>query len=129
MILLSPLVDDLIRLYNGISFENHSSLLGSTFIRAVLMCVVCDLPATRKVCGFSNFNSIYGCSKCMRKFETLNFGDKPNYGGYNCANWRARDLSSHHKTTKNRKQSLSARKLFKKVELSTLNYCAFPTSM
>ena len=109
---LSPLVDDIIELYDGISFENPSSLLGSTFIRATLAFIICDLPATRKVCGFANFNGNYGCSKCTKKFPTPRFGDKPNYGGYNCTNWTARDISSHKSMAEKYKKSptISSRK-------------------
>ena len=92
---LSPLVNDLTLLYDGISFKNSSSLLGLTSIRATLTCIVCDLPATRKVCGFSNFNGTLGCSKCLKKFVTSSFGQKPQYGGFDCDHWVARDLSSH----------------------------------
>ena len=45
--------------------------LGYTTLRAIPACIVCDLPANRKICGFSNFNATYGCSKCMNKFENL----------------------------------------------------------
>ena len=91
---LSPLVDDLTLLYNGISFKNSSSFLGLTSIRATLACITCDLPATRKVCGFSNFNGTMGCSKCLKKFITPSFGNKPQYGGFDC-DWTARDIDSH----------------------------------
>jgi hypothetical protein len=92
---LSPLVDDLTLLYKGVSFKNNSSLLGLTSIRATLACVICDLPATRKVCGFSNFNATMGCSKCLKKFITPNFGHKPQYGGFDCDHWVRRDINSH----------------------------------
>lgn len=50
---LFPLVQDLKKLYQGITFQNPSSCLGFTTIRATLGCVTCDIPATRKVCGFA----------------------------------------------------------------------------
>ena len=64
-------------------------------LRAVLACVTCDLPATRKMCGFSSYNAKFGCSKCMKEFPTSSFGCKPNYGEYNCTSWTNRNLSSH----------------------------------
>ena len=79
---LSPLVDDLWTLYRGVSFEHTSCLRKNISIRAVLLCVTCDLPATRKACGFSNFNALYGCSKCLKQFPTDTFGKKPDYSGY-----------------------------------------------
>ena len=89
---LSPLVQDLQVLFDGITFQNPSAILGYTTLRAMLLCITCDLPATRKVCGFSNFNGLYGCSKCMKKFVTATFGAKPLYGGFDCDNWIARDM-------------------------------------
>ena len=64
-------------------------------MRATLACVACDLPATRKICGFSNFNATFGCSKCMKEFVTSTFGSKPLYGGFDCENWTARDIDRH----------------------------------
>ena len=92
---LAPLVRDMQKLYDGITFQNSSSLSGFTTIRSVIGCVACDLPATRKVCGFVNFNGNYGCSKCKKNFITSIFGNKPSYGGYDCDNWCSRDLSIH----------------------------------
>ena len=51
---LSPLVQDLQTLFSGITFQNPSAILGYTTLRATLACISCDLPATRKVCGFAN---------------------------------------------------------------------------
>ena len=92
---LTPLVNDFQLLYSGIRFHNVSSLLGYTNLRATLACIACDLPATRKVCGFANFNSTFGCSKCMKQFVTVSFGAKPQYGGYNCDRWNVRDVDMH----------------------------------
>ena len=60
----------------------------------MLVCVSCDLPATRKVCGFQNFNARLGCSKCLKEFPTVNFGEKPNYGGFKCEKWPLRDINT-----------------------------------
>ena len=47
--LLFPLVEDLKALFYGISIQRTSSCMSmTTTIRAVLLCVTCDLPATRK---------------------------------------------------------------------------------
>ena len=45
---LSPLVNDLKRLYAGVVMQNSSSFRGTTLIRALVSCISCDLPATRK---------------------------------------------------------------------------------
>ena len=92
---LSPLVQDLQTLFNGITFQNPSAILGYTTLRATLACIACDLPATRKICGFANFNATFGCSKCKKMLVTSEFGGKPSYGGFDCNNWIPRDMSSH----------------------------------
>ena len=92
---LVPLVKDMQKLYDGVNFPNSSSLTGFTTIRCVLGCVVCDLPATRKVCGFANFNGNRGCSKYMKTFITTTFGNKPSNGGFNSSTWISRDLRTH----------------------------------
>lgn len=43
---LSPLVKDLNQMYKGVLFRNPSSYLSFTTLRAMLICVNCDLPAT-----------------------------------------------------------------------------------
>ena len=92
---LSPLVDDIKTLYKGITYNNPNSLFGSTTVRALITCVGSDLPATRKVCGFLSYNAEKGCSKCLKSFPTVSFGQKPDFSGYDCENWEARQLSDH----------------------------------
>lgn len=82
-------------LYGGIGFQNSSTVMGYTELRATLACIACDLPATRKVCGFANFNSTFGSSKCMKQFVTSSFGCKPLYGGFDCNMWSVRDIVMH----------------------------------
>ena len=92
---LSPVVKDLQRLYTGVVMQNPSSFCGTTLIRAIVSCVSCDLPATRKVCGFYSFSSLYGCSKCLKQFVTTSFGSKPDYSGFDTSIWPSRDLTTH----------------------------------
>ena len=63
--LLDPIVSDLNKLFNGVMMKNPTSL---STVRAVLSCCVCDMPATRKLCGFLSFHAKMGCSKCMKQF-------------------------------------------------------------
>lgn len=93
---LSPLVEDMCKLYDGYEFYNPNSMTTKTTIRAMIACITCDLPATRKVCGFSNFNATLGCSKCLKQFTVDEFSDKPDYSGFDCHTWVARDLSTHN---------------------------------
>ena len=92
---LSPLLNDLKRLYAGVVMQNSSSFCGTTLVRAIVSCISCDLPATRKVCGFYSYSSSYGCSKCLKQFATTSFGSKPDYSGFDTTTWEPRDLATH----------------------------------
>ena len=92
---LSPIVKDLKQLYVGVAMANPNSFCGTILVRAILSCVSCDLPATRKVCGFYSFSSLYGCSKCLKQFVTTCFGSKPDYSGFDFRLWQPRNLEIH----------------------------------
>ena len=66
---LKPMVDDLLLLWEGVTFETPHSMLSSKLIRAALCYISSDLPATRKVCGFYGYHAHYGCSKCLKVFH------------------------------------------------------------
>ena len=53
---------------------------GEVLVRAALICLSCDLPATRKVCGFAGHSAAMGCSKCLKRFPSLL--NKLDYSGY-----------------------------------------------
>ena len=119
---LIPLVDDLLELYDGASISNPNSIFGSTTIRAVLSCIVCDIPATRKVCGFLGKNALKGCSKCLKEFPTARFGAKPDYSGFDCENWPVRKLSEHKKHVSEVKQAKTSTKHSEKESLHGVRY-------
>ena len=79
---LSPLVDELLTLWDeGVKLRDGSQRLLETF-KACLLCVACDLPASRKVCGFTGHNSARGCNKCTKTFNVGNIGDHSDYSGF-----------------------------------------------
>ena len=90
---LKPLVDDLQLLWKGIFITN--STLTTTIIRAALLCVACDIPAARKVCGFLGHRATKGCSKCLLSFPTESFSAKPDYSNFDCSQWTPRTNSAH----------------------------------
>jgi hypothetical protein len=64
---LKPLVGELKVLWKeGIRVDDRK---GNKIVRAALLCVACDIPATRKVCGFTGHSSSHGCSKCTKVFQ------------------------------------------------------------
>lgn len=62
--------------------------------RVALSCVSCDIPASRKVCGFLGHNARFGCTKCMKPFKTCAPG-QTNYSGYDRNNWLLRSAEKH----------------------------------
>ena len=65
---LQPLVAELRALWeHGVSIKAHG-LTSTQVFRAALLCVGCDVPAARKVCGFTGHASNVGCSKCKKHF-------------------------------------------------------------
>ncbi|XP_020894762.2 uncharacterized protein LOC110233779 [Exaiptasia diaphana] len=74
---LKPLVEELNTLWQGVQLKVESN---DTF-RAALLCVGCDIPAARKVCGFTGHSSCHGCSKCKKVF-TGNVSERMDFSGF-----------------------------------------------
>lgn len=91
---LTPLVSDLQRLWNGVFMELPTSRL-PVLVRAALLCIAADIPATRKTCGFTGHNSTMGCSKCLKQFD-IKVGESSDYSGYDRHNWPKR-TDEHHR--------------------------------
>ena len=64
-------------------------------VRAALLCVACDMPATKKTLGFSSFNSSHGCSKCHHHFPYMKEHDKRDFSDFEYRNWVPRKLENH----------------------------------
>ena len=60
-----------------------------------LLCVACDIPASRKVCGFLGHSATLGCSKCLKQFPGQ-VGQK-DYSGFDRSQWKARTFDYHKK--------------------------------
>ena len=86
---LNTLVDELLHLWEGIrvSSESHTFTL-----RAMLMCFISDIPATRKICGFPGFKARLGCSK---EFPCEGFGERTDYSRYDRETWVMRSTEQH----------------------------------
>lgn len=78
---LQPLVAELNKLWtDGISVKAHGSMELEVF-RGALLCVGCDVPAARKVCGFMGHGLNRGCSKCT-KFFPGSVNTKIDFSGF-----------------------------------------------
>ena len=54
-------------------------------MKVAVLCLTCDIPAGRKVCGFLGHSATLGCSKCLKKFPG-SVGHK-DYSGFDTSQW------------------------------------------
>ena len=89
---LSPLLEELIEFWKGVVIPvQRGNATVNINVRLALSCVACDIPASRKVCGFVGHNARLGCNKCLREFQRFDFS------GYDRNNWQPRSGSVHRK--------------------------------
>ena len=87
-----PLVEELKRSFSeGIPVVSCNGT--SIKIRAMLSCVSCDIPATRKLCGFLSHNAKLGCNKCYKQFNVMS--KQTDFSGFNRALWEPRTAEKH----------------------------------
>ena len=70
---LAPIINELQSFWNKINLYTNKCLNGKR-VRAVLILVSCDIPATRKICG--HISALVSCHRCekrqiMRKGSTI----------------------------------------------------------
>lgn len=94
---LTCLVNDLLRLWNGIQMQTPSSVLKTRLVRAVLLYISSDIPATRKLCGFYDIKVVHGCSQCLKCFPSIAL--QTNYSGFDKSTWQPR-RATHLEQTK-----------------------------
>ena len=89
---LSPLVHELLKLWKGVEIK----VLDTTvLVHCALLCIACDIPAARKVCGFLGHSAELGCSRCYKKFSGT-LGDR-DYSGFIRSQWTARTAEDHRR--------------------------------
>ena len=67
---LEPLVKELKVLWSeGMVINMPDNPGQQVHLKAGLLCVACDIPAARKVCGFLGHMAKLGCSKCTKEFH------------------------------------------------------------
>ena len=94
---LTPLCKELSKFWSGVSlplYDNVGNFRQNVIVRLALACVSCDLPASRKVCGFLSFNATLGCHKCFKKF-TIDVAGTSDFSGYDRDNWPYRTNELH----------------------------------
>ena len=89
---LAPLVKDLEAAWsNGLTIATQQGR--SITVRLAVSCVACDIPASRKVCGFLGHNAALGCNKCLKRFPRS--GQVVDYSGYDRDSWAYRNVHLH----------------------------------
>lgn len=89
---LQPLVGDLLKFWNGVEL-NIRQYGCQKIVKCALLCVSCDLPAGRKVCGFLGHGAHLGCSRCFKKFSG-GVGSM-DFSGFDRENWILRSGPQH----------------------------------
>lgn len=51
-------------------------------IRLALTCIACDIPASRKVCGFLGHSANLGSNKCYTAFQQVHEDSGSNWTNY-----------------------------------------------
>ena len=93
---LQPLVEELLQAWTtGFSMTSYLSPKIPKKFRLALLCCGCDIPASRKVCGFLGHMAKKGCNKCHKVFPGM-VGDK-SFGGFDRNGWETRDLETHRR--------------------------------
>ena len=65
---LQPMIDELQSAYSrGLQVSTPQGT--DITIRLAVSCVSCDIPATRKLCGFLSHAARLGCNKCYKEFD------------------------------------------------------------
>jgi hypothetical protein len=94
---LSPIVDELMQLWQGVMMDSTAENRDGKLIRAALILISCDIPAARKVCG--HISALVSCHRCKKNANYDN--NQYNYGGMNDMNewFISRDLAIHRRNS------------------------------
>lgn len=84
---LEPFVNDLLELARGVAMNTYSH--GVAFVKAALTLVACDIPAARKLCGFTSHSSAHACHKCEMMFNNRDFSN------FDMSGWTSRTKASN----------------------------------
>lgn len=90
---LLPLIQELNKLYcEGLSVLTPQNT--HVTVRVALSCISCDIPASRKVCGYLSHNARFGCNKCFKEFLVSASGSS-DFSGYDKTKWKSRTGAQH----------------------------------
>ena len=87
---LKPMVDELFSLHHSGIVVTSAAHPSGSLLKARLLCIVCDLPAARKIGGFMGFSATMGCSRCKKRFLRRGKTVVADYSGCDCERWERR---------------------------------------
>ena len=88
---LTPLVTELLQFWVGVQITLLNS--DNKIIRAALLAVACDVPASRKVCGFLCHSANLGCNRCYCEFYEGWL--QRDYSNFDQPSWCLRSNTKH----------------------------------
>lgn len=75
---LRPFIDEFLVLWHaGIRLSRTAMYPAGRLVRAVIIPLICDLPALRKTAGFAGHSSTHFCSFCLLKKSNINNLSRP----------------------------------------------------
>jgi hypothetical protein len=70
--ILKPFVNEMKQLYEeGVNIKTPSRTRHGRLVKVMLLCVACDTPAARAVCGFPGIRAYMGCTRCKKRFKII----------------------------------------------------------
>lgn len=129
---LKPMVNELKKLYQGIIMPTFEMPKGVP-VRAALLSINCDIPASRKIGSFLSFSAKVGCNKCAQAFPTCKTDKgaiKINYANFDESSWVPRTCDKHRRdaiswknaSNKTEQENLASQTGTKWSELQRLTY-------
>ena len=95
------LLQELLPFWKG-EYSNVFDYTEPQLVRGAVLCVACDMPASKKVGGFLGHAARHGCSKCMKEFPGT-IGNK-DYSGFDRTAWTPRTNDNHRSEVKRTQQ-------------------------
>ena len=118
---LQPFIAELQEFFTGVSMD----VCGKTekqVVRCLLIGVPCDMPVSRKVCGFFGHAALLACTRCLKIFPgSIRDGTK-NYSSFDRVSWPHRSNSNHRTAIDKIK---AAKTLNDRDRLETQNGCRY----
>lgn len=113
---LQPLVKELNEYYTE-GFLALTPFNTHIRIRLALSCVSCDIPATRKVCGFLSHHAKLGCNKCYKDFIS-------DSALFDRSNWKLRTAMEHREECRKINLEVTKTKLRAAESQYGVRFCA-----